>query len=397
MNESFLPQGEEKKAKDFRLPCSRYDAPTIEDWLTEKSSDGWRIYAWTDNAIKPNFTRSEPDGERYWVEPAWEDAAPTQAEVEHHETLGWKFVCRSYDGVYYIWRAAASGARKSRPKPMEDSYAYRKVRKSVRNSYLSLLAVVLLLIGSALFIDICSPYLVWRLVADTKLGLDILTFALSMVGAFWADWWERRALRRLKRSLAEGEAMQPVGRTGVAGKLVQFLPIIVGIAMLLSIAGGNVDSYFHDIHGYDADPVPFLSAETLGGTVMEERYVERRHTLLGGEITLVSEGGYAGFVKNYLWVQYSTQLEVYEPKIKFLAQPLADDICAQYFKDCTVEELDSRDLEKAYYSRDPDSGTQRLLLCSDGVVLYYHTDAPDDLRAHIDQFAAIMETRQKTS
>ena len=40
MGEPFEIQGEEQKTKNFRLPCSRFDAPTVEAWLNEKSGDG---------------------------------------------------------------------------------------------------------------------------------------------------------------------------------------------------------------------------------------------------------------------------------------------------------------------------------------------------------------------
>ena len=393
MSESFEIQGDEQKTKNFRLPCSRFDTPTVEAWLNEKSSDGWHFYAWEENDITLSFTRDGQSAERYWVEPAWEDAAPTTDEQRRYEMLGWEFVCRSHDGIYHVWRAAVPGARKGRLKQMEDSYAYRKVKKSLRHNYLWLLAVIALLLAAAWFIRIRSPYVVWRLVADAKIGFDIFSFALSMVGTFWVDRREREAMQRLKRSLAEGEEMRGVGRTGIVGKIVQRLPLVVAAVLLLSVAGGNVDSYFHDIHGYDADPVPFIAAETLGGTASEECYVETRHTLLGGEITLVSEGKYVGAVENYLWVQYTTQLEVYAPQLKFLAKPLANDVYAQYFKYCEAEILDNTDAEKAYYSHDIHD-TQRLLLCDGGVVLYYRTSAPDDLRAHLDEFTALLRQYQ---
>ena len=391
MSEPFEIRGEEQKTKNFRLPCSCFDTPTVEAWLNEKSGDGWRFYAWEENDITLSFTRDEQSAERYWVEPAWADAAPTTEEQHRYEMLGWEYVCRSHNGLYRVWRSAVQGARKGRLKQMEDSYAYSRVKKSLRSNYLSLLAVIAPLLGVARFIRIRSPYLVWRLVADTKIGFDIFSFALSMVGAFWVDRRERKAMRRLKRSLAEGEAMQPVGRTGTVGRIIRWLPVAVAVAFIVPLA--VEEGHVSRTHDYAEAPVPFLAAETLGGSTAGERYVEQRHTLLGGEITLVSEGKYAGAVENYLWVQYTTQLEVYETQLKFLAKPLFDDVYSQYFKYCEAEILDSTDFEKAYYSLDIHD-TQRLLLCDGGVVLYYRTDAPDDLQNHFDEFAALLREYQ---
>ena len=339
----------------------------------------------------PEFVKTEAEARQFWLEPVQKDAAPSEDERLRHEAMGWMYLCRSVKGAFYVWRSTEASARKGRLYADEGSYAYHRVKKSLRSNYLWLLTVAALLLSAARFIRIRSPYIVWRTVADTKIGLDLLTFALSMVGAFWVDRRERKAMRRLKRSLAEDEEMHPVGRTGIAGKIAQFLPLIIAVAIIVPFA--VEEGHVSRIHDYADHPVPFIASEQLGGTASDEKYVETRHTLLGGEITLVSEGKYAGAVENYLWVQYTTQLEVYEPQLKLLAKPLADDVYAQYFKYCEAEVLDSIDTGKAYSSRDIHD-TQRLLLCDGVVVLYYRTDAPDDLRQHIDEFVALLRQYQ---
>lgn len=388
MSEPFEIQGEERVTKKFVLPCSCWDVPTLENWFAEKAAGGWLLIDWAENS-RPEFVKTEAETRQFWLEPAQKDAPPSEDERLRHETMGWTFICRSVKGAFYVWRSTDASARKGRLYADEESYACRRVKKSIFHSYLSLLGVVLFLTGVVCFLSIRSPYFVWRIAADTKLGLDIFSFALPMVGAFWVDRRERKAMRRLKRSLAEGEEMCPVGRTGTAGKIMQLLPLAFAAVLLFSVGRRSVNNYFSDWHDYADDPVPFITSEQLGGTASDEKYVEQRHTLLGGEITLVSEGEYAGFVENYLWVQYSTQLEIYEPQLKFLVKPLANDVYAQYFKYCEAEILDSIDAEKAYYSHDIHD-TQRLLLCDGGVVLYYRTDAPNDLRQHLDEFTALL-------
>lgn len=392
MDESFAPQGEERVTKKFVPPCSHWDIPTLENWFAEKAADGWLLIDWAESSM-PEFVKTEAEARQFWLEPVQKDAVPSEDERLRHESMGWMYLCRSVKGAFYVWRSTEASARKGRLYADEDSYAYSRVKKSLRSNYLWLLAVIALLLCAAWFIRIRSPYVVWRLVADTKIGLDVLTFVFPMVGGFWVDRRERKAMRRLKQSLAEGEPMRPVGRTSVVGKFLQWLPLAITVVLLFYVVGKGEDRYFSDWSGYDANPVPFLAAETLGGRASNECYVEQRHTLLGGEITLVSEGKYVGAVKNYLWVQYSTQLEIYEPQLKLLAKPLADDVYAQYFEYCEAQILDSTDFEKAYYSRDIHD-TQRLLLCDGGVVLYYRTDAPDDLRAHLDEFTALLREYQ---
>ncbi len=392
MDELFAPQGEERVTKKFVPPCSHWDIPTLEDWFAEKAADGWLLIDWAESSM-PEFVKTEAEARQFWLEPVQKDAAPPEDERLRHEAMGWMYLCRSVKGAFYVWRSTEAAARRGRLYADENSYAYSRVKKSLRSNYLWLLAVTALLLGAAWIVRIRSPYLVWRLVADTKIGLDVLTFALSLLGMFWADRRERKAMRRLKRSLAEGEEMRGVGRTGIVGKFVQWLPLAIAIALLLYVVGKGTDRYFSDWSDYADNPMPFLTSEQLGGVASDEKYVETRHTLLGGEITLVSEGKYVGAVSNYLWVQYTTQLEVYEPQLTFLASPLTRDVHAQYFKYCEAEVLDSIDVEKAYYSRDIHD-TQRLILHDGGAVLYYRTDAPEDLRAHIDEFTVLLHSYQ---
>jgi len=46
--------------------------------------------------------------------------------------------------------------------------------------------------------------------------------------------------------------------------------------------------------------------------------------------------------------------------------------------------------DTAYYWQWAD-GVQCILLRDGDMVLFYHTDAPDDLRGHVGEFAALLE------
>ena len=88
MDEPFAPQGEVRETKNCKLPCSLWDIPTIEDWLTEKAADGWWLCEWEKGTVSPAFVQNEAGKRQYWLEPAQRDAPPSTDEIARHELLG---------------------------------------------------------------------------------------------------------------------------------------------------------------------------------------------------------------------------------------------------------------------------------------------------------------------
>ena len=119
-------------------------------------------------------------------------------------------------------------------------------------------------------------------------------------------------------------------------------------------------------------------------------------TLLGGHVYSVGETPYAGTIDT--WMQYSTELDFYAPRISALAVPLTHEL-RDYFMEDGAQTLSIDGFDEAYYAEfikpntrlpnEPDDVHQFLILRRGGEVLYFRTEAPDSLREHLDEFADI--------
>ena len=402
MNETVqsAPQGGERVTKKFELPCSIYDAPSIEVWLTEQGKDGWRLCDWAEENIPmPTFVKGEAQERQYWLEPAQKDAPPSAEEILRYEVMGWAYICRSQNGIFRVWRAAKPTAQRRRFYTDKDGHAYRTVKKQIRKGGLLLAAKCL----AALAFALVTCYLqsegavVWALIADVQIGLGLTSAFLAVLSDFLAGRRERKDMKRLLTSLWEGEPMQFFGY-GKATKRVFGVLSFVLLSLTFTLLFLSGEDIMSDNYDYADHPVPFIGAEAFGGAA-GDRCVSIRRTTLGGEITLVGEGAEEDFRWNGQWRQYDTQLEIYELQLASLAEPLARDTAKSYFLDAEIETFCEDGFTVQYCARIPrfyyDGVTkQGILLCDGGVLLYYHTDAPDDLRTHLDEFKALLRQYQ---
>ena len=98
------------------------------------------------------------------------------------------------------------------------------------------------------------------------------------------------------------------------------------------------------------------------------------------------------------WEQLSTEIDFYAPRISVLATPLTHEL-RDYFMEDGAQTLSIDGFDKAYYAEfikpntrlpnEPDEVHQFLILRRGGEMLYFRTEAPDDLREHLDEFADI--------
>lgn len=137
----------------------------------------------------------------------------------------------------------------------------------------------------------------------------------------------------------------------------------------------------------------------LGGERGSDWYgVRDLSTLLGGHVYSVGETPYAGTIDT--WMQYSTELDFYAPRISTLAVPLTHEL-RDYFMGSDAQTLFIDGFDEAYYAEfikpntrlpnEPDEVHQFLILRRGGEVLYFRTEAPDSLREHLDEFADIFD------
>lgn len=131
----------EPETKSIRFVPSAYDPRGIEQWLSERAAEGKLLLRYDD------FVIGEPRDCRYHLEPAADDDDPDELLREKRARLGWEYVCRTKDGIFYIWRGEKT-AHVPTPKDCTDSYGYRRLCKKLRRSYF--LPLVYLLMDAGL-------------------------------------------------------------------------------------------------------------------------------------------------------------------------------------------------------------------------------------------------------
>ena len=131
----------EPETKSIRFVPSAYDPRGIEQWLSERAAEGKLLLRYDD------FVIGEPRYCRYHLEPAADDDDPDESLREKRARLGWEYVCRTKDGIFYIWRGEKT-AHVPTPKVCTDSYGYRRLCKKLRRSYF--LPLVYLLMDAGL-------------------------------------------------------------------------------------------------------------------------------------------------------------------------------------------------------------------------------------------------------
>ena len=170
---------------------------------------------------------------------------------------------------------------------------------------------------------------------------------------------------------------------------------VAGVLALALIFWRVDDTAYGD--SYDEPPLPYIGTEMLGGERGSDWYgVRDLSTLLGGHVYSVGETPYAGTIDT--WMQYSTELDFYAPRISALAVPLTHEL-RDYFMEDGAQTLSIDGFDEAYYAEfikpntrlpnEPDDVHQFLILRRGGEVLYFRTEAPDSLREHLDEFADI--------
>ena len=388
-------EADEPKTRSIRFKVSAYDPRGIEQWLSERAAEGEFLLRGSD------FTRGEPRDCRYHLEPALDDDDPDERTREARAQMGWDYVCRTQDGIFYIWRGDKT-ARAPSPRPCTDSYAYRRLRKKMRGSYLMPL-ISLASFAAIIYIAVCLPELpVLSLITMTKsAALKIIALLLSCFLALLSDAQERREMRALKRAMEDCERTEKMQRNRWA-RLYRLFGIVMSVLPLMLLVSVGSSSPYSD--EYDEPPLPYLRAEELGGRAYDWCDVRDFSTPLGGHVYSVGETPYAGMIDG--WEQLSTEVDFYAPRISTLAKPLTHEL-RDYFMESGAQTLSIDGFDKAYYAEfikpntrfpnEPDEVHQFLILRRGGEVLYFRTEAPDDLREHLDEFADIFNQYSELS
>lgn len=378
-NETTAAEADEPKTKSIHFKVSAYDPRGIEQWLSERAAEGKLLLRGDE------FVIGEPCECRYHLEPALDDADPDKRTRETRAQMGWDYVCRTKDGIFYIWRGGMS-ARAPSPRPCTDSYAYRRLRKKMRGSYF-LPLVSLASFAVIVYILAYLPKLpILSLITMTKsAALQIIALLLSCFLALLSDAQERREMRALKRAMEDCERTEKMQRNRWA-RLNRLLGIVMSVLPLMLIVSVGSGSPYSE--AYDEPTLPYLRAEELGGDPFDWCYQRDLSTPLGGHVYSVGETPHAGMIDD--WEQLSTEVDFYAPRISALATPLTHEL-RDYFMGSGAQTLSLDSFDEAYYAENTSGDTQFLILRRGGEVLYFRTAAGDDLRDRLEEFAELFD------
>ena len=388
-NETTAAEADEPKTKSIHFKVSACDPRGIEQWLSERAAEGKLLLRGDE------FVIGEPCECRYHLEPALDDADPDKRTRETRAQMGWDYVCRTKDGIFYIWRGGMS-ARAPSPRPCTDSYGYRRLRKKMRGSYF-LPLVSLAAFAAIVYILAYLPELpILSLITMTKsAALQIIALLLSCFLALLSDAQERREMRALKRAMEDCERTEKMQRNRWA-RLNRLLGIVMSVLPLMLIVSVGSGSPYSE--AYDEPTLPYLRAEELGGNPFDWCYQRDLSTPLGGHVYSVGETPHAGMIDD--WEQLSTEVDFYAPRISALAKPLTREL-RDYFMGSGAQTLSIDGFDEAYYAEfikpntrlpnEPDEVHQFLILRRGGEVLYFRTAAGDDLRDRLEEFAELFD------
>lgn len=360
--------------------CGAYDLRAIESWLAEQAAEGLELTGeW------PYFERGEARRRRFFIEPARDKGGVPEALLHARALAGWEYVCSKDKGAFYVWRSTSADAQPPRPREMAGSWAEQYLRRKLLWAWLAEAAALALVAGFAAHYIRSHELLVWSLVTRRADAWNLLSILLSLFCAFWATRRDFRDRRRLRRAIREGTYLEPVAQHTAFYEIMRLLPVAAATLVLLVTCSANGGAP-HDDFPAGRDETLTVRSEALGGESGEfGRHFDR--TYFGGGITVIQEGDYRGMTEFYQ-VYCETQLEVYEPKLKLLAKPLTAELRDWYAEDkAQAVSLDNAD--EAYYWRWGEKA-QYLLLRGGGTVLLYRTEAPDDLREHLEAFEELL-------
>ena len=388
-SETTAAEADEPKTKSIHFKVSAYDPRGIEQWLSERAAEGKLLLRGDE------FVIGEPCECRYHLEPALDDDDPDKRTRETRAQMGWDYVCRTKDGIFYIWRGGMS-ARAPSPRPCTDSYGYRRLRKKLRGSYF-LPLVSLVAFAAIVYILAYLPELpILSLITMTKsAALQIIALLLGCFLAMLSDAQERREMRALKRAMEDCERTEKMQRNRWA-RLNRLFAIVMSVLPLMLIVSVGSGSPYSE--AYDEPTLPYLRAEELGGDPFDWCYQRDLSTPLGGHVYSVGETPHAGMIDD--WEQLSTEVDFFAPRISSLAKPLTREL-RDYFMGSGAQTLSLDGFDEAYYAEfikpntrlpnEPDEVHQFLILRRGGEVLYFRTEAGDNLRDRLEEFTELFD------
>lgn len=372
------------------IPGDLWDTALLEQWLEEKAAQGWVPVSF--GGLWGKFERIEPRALRFRLEPERAERWDSRREREEaYEEMGWRDMGTL--GYYRVWYCADPDAPELYTDPATLGWAWDcQIRRLRRNG---LICVVLVLLWTALqFRQLWAghPPVETFLYGMWAIWLFVLWWAGQ---GLWETVRQLRAVRKLRTQLAAGIAPDRCGSVSKAlrrrkrKELTDWIAIgLLGIFCLsIVITGGQGDL------SEAPAPLPYVSMETLDPESAARRMDWQHYETVRSPLVPRSCK-----VEEFRW-DFGPRLEARFDRVvlAFLAEMLYDERLAGTEREhpgLRRTEVEDPGFDQAVIlTGSPDEDGRRVQIFlgrRGGAVLWEYTLLDTELRAHLDDFAAVL-------
>lgn len=181
-------------------PCSIYDVPAMEAWLTDLAHKG--LYVKKAGGRLFAFAYEEPSDTCYRLEPAANDSGkklPPCDMQDDYANAGWEFAA-VLQKSFFIWHSLRPDADELHSDPLIHSSAYEQIFRRLRTNAVSTTLLALVTLAMYVCGMLLSPQPVTLFLASPSMPLLVAFNLISCIQA-GKQFYD---IYRLKRSLAGG-------------------------------------------------------------------------------------------------------------------------------------------------------------------------------------------------
>lgn len=377
------------------LPVSIYDTPEIARWLEEEAAAGRQLKGfWGESYAR--FQKTEPVSCRYYLEPQLRRPVVPDSETrEAYAAAGWEYVCGTFWNDFYVWRSIRPDPEPLHTDPETEGLGYGFITRALKRKWALLgvmLAIPLLfVVGSSLYY---GKFLLIFVRGNGPLLINWLWVLFLLLYLVWITAGDLLALRRVRRRLEAGVPLERASaprrqrrrwsQWGYTGAALLVIAALLGQIWSLRQEDGEAI--------WTGD-LPCLDARELGAvyTEREEPGYQYRTTPLAKDLLVVVQGG-GHMPGGFSTLYFDTETCFYRLRPGFLAGPV--------LRETVHGELERREqvdmalltghcFDRAWYGAGDD--VQCFAARRGDCVITMRTDAPEDLRDHLDELSALFE------
>ncbi|MBE6038271.1 MAG: DUF2812 domain-containing protein [Anaerofustis stercorihominis] len=367
---------EKVKKKRMLIPVASEDIFSLERYFEEMSRQGLHFSDFHGYGV---FIQGEYKNYRYYLEPydrkkSW----PDYEKVNYYEENGWELV-NKFGNMYEVYRTDDPSAPELHSEVASESYVYDDLLKRMRNDMIGNIIGLFLfpIMLATIYFSAPNPVMILIKTSSVLVPLVIIC-SFYTVKRNISGYKRIKSIRETFLQGIDARENAEIKRIPLWKKRIGFSLDILLIVVLLILSTANFfPGRQFTLHSEDTDIYPFVALHELVEGGVEISYSPYRG------VNMFSHGKEESsfFAKNiYTFYQagddindeFSTaQTYFYDLNIKALAEPLAEDIMAEYdgftFVNINDERFDM--LYKGYYEDNVQSASQFLVAVYENKVM----------------------------